>query len=261
VDIQRYLDRIHYQGNLDVNLDTLTELQRAHLHNIPFESLDIYLGNRIRLDLERVYDKVVQKRRGGFCYELNALFGWLLENIGFQVTQLSGRVMNGQKLGREFAHMLLMVDLQGIWITDVGFGDSFVDPLKLEPIRVQQQQTGTYRFSVSENTIILQQEVESKWEHKYQFTLTARNYMDFSEMCVYQQTSVDSYFARGPICTILSPHGRITLSGRRLIFTSEDKRNEKSIDSLSEYRQSLHHYFGINLNLYEIEKLYEVNSL
>ncbi len=259
MDIQQYLSRIHYHGDLDINPDTLADLQRCHLRSVPFESLDIFLNYGIELDLERIYDKVIKRGRGGFCYELNGLFCWLLENTGFEVTRLSGRVMSDQNQGREFAHMLLMVKLQETWVADVGFGDSFIEPLKLLANQVQKQQTGTYRLLENENTLILQQESDTDWEDKYQFSLTPRSYSEFSEMCIYQQTNPDSYFAHAPICTILTLQGRITLSGKRLILTEGDKRDEKTIESVPQYQEFLQHHFGIILDIDEVAKLYQAD--
>ena len=257
MNLKDYLARIDYTGSLEINPHALIQLQRAHLHKVPFESLDIFLGNCIRLDLQRIYDKVVVRRRGGFCYELNGLFGWLLENLGFEVTLLSGRVMKDGTPGREFAHMLLQVELQDRWIADVGFGDSFIEPLKMDLDLEQRQQTGIYQLSELNGAIILQRQDAGAWEHIYQFSPTIRDYPDFADMCLYQQTSPDSYFARGPICTKLTEDGRITLTDRRLITTRGDKREEQVIGSTEQYRQTIKQCFDINLSENEAARLYE----
>ena len=137
MNVAAYLDRIQYRGALPPDHATLAALHVAHLRTVPFENLDIHLGIPIVLDLDRLFEKIVLKRRGGFCYELNGLFGALLTALGFQVTLLSARVVGDDgALGPEFDHMLLQVDCPAdgdsvLWLADVGFGDSCSSPLRL----------------------------------------------------------------------------------------------------------------------------------
>src|SRR5262249_26469036 len=92
--VAEYVARIGYDGPLEVTHETLAQIHLAHLLTVPFENLDIHLGRPILLDLDRIFDKIVRRRRGGFCYELNGLFGWLLGALGFDVTMVSARVAN-----------------------------------------------------------------------------------------------------------------------------------------------------------------------
>src|SRR5262245_26488069 len=132
MDVAAYLDRIGYRGAVDPTAETMRAIHRAHMLAVPFENLDIALGRPIELSLPAFYDKIVVRRRGGFCYELNGLFGWLLGELGFSVVTLSARVFNAEELGPDYDHMLLLVRLEERWIADVGFGDSFLDPLRLD---------------------------------------------------------------------------------------------------------------------------------
>src|SRR5690606_20497919 len=84
--IHLYLQRIGYEGPLDRSAKTLAQLQYCHLHTVPYENLDILRGVPISLELEDLFDKIVVRRRGGYCFELNALFGWLLRELGYPVT-------------------------------------------------------------------------------------------------------------------------------------------------------------------------------
>jgi arylamine N-acetyltransferase len=107
---------------------------------VPFENLDISLGRKIICDESRFLHKIVNERRGGFCYEMNGAFAELLRALGFKVTLLSARVSGGDgSEGPEFDHLALRVDLDQPWLADVGFGDSFVEPLLLEPGLEQAQ--------------------------------------------------------------------------------------------------------------------------
>ena len=92
MDIRDYLKRIHYQGSLEPTLQTLQALHEAHLLTVPFENLSIHYGQPIILQEDLLFNKIVRKHRGGFCYELNGLFAWLLQQLGFQVTLLSAEV-------------------------------------------------------------------------------------------------------------------------------------------------------------------------
>src|ERR1017187_1683598 len=134
MDVEAYLRRIQYDGPREPSLETLRELHRQHLFTVPFENLDIALRNPIQLDPELIYQKVVLRGRGGYCYELNGLFHELLEALGFTVCMLSAQVRRDDgSFGPDFDHMLLKATLDEPWIADVGFGDSFVDPLPLVP--------------------------------------------------------------------------------------------------------------------------------
>src|SRR5271169_1200439 len=132
LNVPAYLDRIAYAGPLAPRLEVLRNLHRAHLLSVPFENLDIAAGRKIVCDEHAFIHKIVELRRGGFCYELNGAFAALLRAIGFQVTLLSARVPreNGSD-GPEFDHLALRIDLERSWLADVGFGDSFLEPLEL----------------------------------------------------------------------------------------------------------------------------------
>src|SRR3954447_25028309 len=105
MEIDAYLKRIAYRGSREPTVETLRQLHRAHLLAVPFENLDIPLGNPIVLSVPSFYDKIVERRRGGFCYELNGLFAWLLEQLGFHVELLSAGVFSGNRPGPEFDHL------------------------------------------------------------------------------------------------------------------------------------------------------------
>ncbi len=119
VDVQAYLERINYQGSTDPTLETLCAVHRAHMLAVPFENLDIPLRQPIVLDEELLFDKIVNRRRGGFCYELNGLFSALLREMGFNVQRLSARVADDEGgFGMEFGHMALVVQHQERLLAD-----------------------------------------------------------------------------------------------------------------------------------------------
>lgn len=147
MDVSAYLDRINYHGPLSPTPEVLRDLHRAHMFTVPFENLDIHIPREIVCDEKHFIHKVVNERRGGFCYELNGAFAALLRALGFHVTLLSARVpcADGSD-GPEFDHLTLRVDLDEPWLADVGFGDSFLEPLRLQPGRKQTQGDRVYRI-------------------------------------------------------------------------------------------------------------------
>src|SRR3989304_5122383 len=132
MDPNTYLARIGAVRPLAPTAEALSSLQVAHVLHVPFEILDIVIRRSISLELPAIYDKIVTRRRGGFCYELNGLFGWLLGARGYRLTMLSARTVDEDgALGPEFDHLVLRVDLDEPWLVDIGFGGTFREPLRL----------------------------------------------------------------------------------------------------------------------------------
>lgn len=247
-DLQSYLERIRYRGPSGVDPDTLKGLHRAHLLTVPFENLDIWLGRPIVLDEARFLQKIAAARRGGFCYELNGCFAALLRNLGFQVAFLSARVATEDGFTPEFDHMALRVDLEQPWLADVGFGDSFLEPLPLRESWEQTQQGTGYRLGQWEARWLLERRNPGQeWKPVYDFSLEERQLPDFAARCHYQQTSPESHFTQHRICSLATAEGRITLADMRLIETSRGSRQERPVADEAEYQELLLQFFGIAL--------------
>ncbi len=248
MNINAYLQRIGYTDPLEPTVQTLRDLHLAHLMSVPFENLSIQRGEPIVLDEERLFEKIVMRRRGGFCYELNGLFSALLRELGFDVTRLSAGVMSTDgHFGPDFDHMTLLVSLEQPWLADVGFGDSFRKPLLLEPAIEQPQADGVYRLAQSDGSLILQERKgDDPWSDQYRFTLQPRQLGDYEAMCRYHQTSPESSFTQRSVCTLPTADGRITLSDRRLIHTRNGQRREREVSEAGWY-VILRDEFGIHL--------------
>jgi N-hydroxyarylamine O-acetyltransferase len=255
MDVQAYLRRIDYQGSLTPSVDLLRSLHRAHLFTVPFENLDIHLGREIVCDEGRILHKIVNEKRGGFCYELNGAFAALLRALGFRVTLLSCRVAREDgSYGPEFDHLTLRVDLEEPWLADVGFGDCFLEPLRLES-RLEHEQSGRiYRLTSrmtspppADAVFGLEVMAEGRWKREYAFTLQPRELSDFAGMCHYHQTSPESHFTRQRICSLPTPEGRITLSDEKLIETHGALRQETSLSGDHEWQAKLRELFGVVL--------------
>jgi len=247
LNVPGYLERIAYSGSTEPSAATLCAIHRAHMLAVPFENLDIHLGRKIVCDETRFLRKIIDERRGGFCYELNGAFSALLRELGFPVTLLSARVARAAGGdGPEFDHLTLRVDLETPWMADVGFGDSFVEPLRLQADLEQPQFGRSYRLIRSEEGWHLEAKSDGQWKREYSFTLQPRGLADFSGMCEYHQTSPDSHFTRSRICSRATPEGRITLSNRKLIETKDGSRQERVLED-QELDACLRDLFGVVL--------------
>jgi N-hydroxyarylamine O-acetyltransferase len=246
MDVTAYLERINYHGSLEPTLDTLRELHKAHLLAVPFENLSIGIGEPIILDQKLLFDKVVKRRRGGFCYELNGLFAWLLGELGYDVTMLSAGVANGEGvIGPDFDHMTLLVRLDTPWLADVGFGDSFREPILIDETKCPDPDYRVIREG--ESHFLQQKDADGAWRVQYCFTLTPRQLADYEAMCHYQQTSPQSHFTQKRICTLALPDGRITLSNLRLIRTTNGQREEQELADEAAFKDALREHFGVEV--------------
>jgi N-hydroxyarylamine O-acetyltransferase len=249
MNVSAYLQRLNYTGPLKPTAETLRALHQAHLLAVPFENLDIHLGRAIVPDEDAFFRKIVERRRGGFCYELNGLFAALLRELGFEVTLLSARVAgeNGA-FGPEFAHLTLLVQLEERWLVDVGFGESFREPLRLDEPGEQVQANGAYRLTQDGEIRTYWARDETKdWHPQYCFTSQPRRLADFAEMCHYQQSSPQSHFTQKQVCSLATPAGRVTLRDFRLIITNHGQRQERELANQVEQAAVLRRYFGIDL--------------
>src|SRR5215813_4358457 len=196
MDTKAYLERIRYEGPLEPTAETLRALHLAHMRAVPFENLSIHAGQPIILNNDALFEKIVTRRRGGFCYELNGLFAALLGSLGFDVAKLSAGVARPDgSFSAEFDHMTLLVNLDERWLADVGFGDSFEEPLKLDFRGGQLQGGRAYQVVPgAAHYLVLQREEQGKWKNQYRFTLQSYDFPDYEPMCHFHQTSPESHF-------------------------------------------------------------------
>ncbi|QYO65904.1 arylamine N-acetyltransferase family protein [Leptolyngbya sp. 7M] len=245
---QLYLERIGINDH-DIRADaaTLFHLQRRHLLSVPFENLDIYWKCQIVLDLERFFTKIVEHRRGGFCYELNGLFNELLLSIGFKTRLISARVFNGKDHGPEFDHAAIIVTIgDEEFLADVGFGDFTAEPLRFALDEEQRDANGRFTIRRFDGEYCeVAKHIDGTWRSQYIFKDTPRELSEFAEMCHYQQTSPVSHFTQGAICSIMTETGRKTLTDKKLIITNVDQKQEFTIDSEENFDTILNDEFDI----------------
>jgi N-hydroxyarylamine O-acetyltransferase len=251
VEILDYLARIGYTKAIKPDVETLRGLHCAHMFQVPFENLDIARERPIRLTEEALWDKIVVQKRGGFCYELNGLFAWLLRQSGFDVSYLNARVYNGQgQLGIDFDHLALLVGIPGQlgrWLADVGFGDSFNEPLDFEARGEQVQGLRSYRLEEAPDGFIMwEKDYDGTWQRQFFFDLQPHKFPEeYEPACLYHQTSSRSSFTRGSIISRATPDGRVSLEDGYLILTKNGQRTKHKFKNREEYAQYLKQYFDI----------------
>jgi N-hydroxyarylamine O-acetyltransferase len=254
MDTYAYLKRIQYSGPVSPDVQTLLGLQRAHLLHVPFENLDIGQKRIIRLDKQSLWEKIVVQYRGGFCYEVNGLFAWLLEQVGFDVTYLNARDyhIDDDTFGIDFDHLTLLVRVPNHltrWLVDVGWGDTFTQPLDMENTNWQEQGLRAYRLETFRKGYQLwQRDYNGEVERQYYFDLAAHQFpVEYEATCLYHQTSPESIFTRKSIVSRLTEDGRISLEEGKLILTSNGRRTEQPVSNKNEYLALLKLHFGIVL--------------
>lgn len=250
MNLEQYLNRINFRGVIKADLETLIELHQLHVLSIPFEDLDIHLNNPITLDLETLFEKIVSKNRGGFCYELNNLFYNLLVEIGFDCKIISSRIYDEENnLGPEFDHMSIIVKLKDQWLIDVGYGDLFIEPIRVKDNYIKKDRFKYYRINkIDANNYLLSESRDGKsFKRRYQFGLISRRVEEFNEQCGFKQYSENSYFVKNRICTLPTKNGRITLFNDKLIKRIDGIREEFQIQSESILYEILQSEFEITL--------------
>lgn len=226
-----YLTRIGHPPVTAPTLEALAGLQDAHVRSVPFENLDIHLGRPLSLDVTALADKVVARRRGGFCYELNGLFAALLAALGYDVHLVEARIRSDDgMLGARFEHMRVIVTVDGEpLLVDVGAGASPRGPIRLD---TQPQQVGHERYRVrpSGDGLLSEQLMDGAWVADWWFAMAPRRLTEFAERCRYHQRSTQSHFTHKPVCTLVTTDGQVTLADRALVTTANGRRREETVD-------------------------------
>ena len=236
MDVVSYFRRISYFGGGDIpSVETLRNICAAHVQSVPFENFSVIAKESIELKQELLFNKIVTRRCGGFCYELNSLFHWLLKLLGYDVILLSARVYNRakQQLGPEFDHVTLSVAipqrLYERYLVDVGFPDALGTPLRL--VDGTSQRVGNHdvrlRVDASSTWYVETKEldVSSEWEKRYQFALQPRELGDFTKTLLYHQTSPEGPFTQRRFATI------ITRGNGRVLFTDDGENGPRIIET------------------------------
>jgi N-hydroxyarylamine O-acetyltransferase len=246
--VAAYLDRIGVTGPAAGDAAGLRTLHQAHQRTVPFENLSIHLAEQISLDEPDLIDKIVRRRRGGFCYELNGAFALLLEALGAQVSRVGARVHGEAGLSPPLDHLALVVrpaDGTGPWLADVGFGSHSDYPLRLDDHNDQDDPAGRFRLADAGEGDI---DVLKDGKPQYRLETRAVSLADCVPTCWWQQTSPLSHFTQSTICSRLTPGGRVSISGRLLIQTEHGTRTERQLDTDDALLAAYRDHFGVVLS-------------
>jgi N-hydroxyarylamine O-acetyltransferase len=229
--VDAYLARIAHPAAREPDAETLASLQDAHVRSVPFENLDIHLGVPLTLDVDGLFEKVVERRRGGFCFELNGLFHALLRSLGYHAWLVEARQLEEDgSLGPRYDHARILTVVDGeTLLVDVGNGASPRGPIGL---RDDEQTVGHQRYRVREHgdRLISDRFTNGAWEPGWTFDTQARDLEDFAERCDYHQHAPESHFTQKPLCSMVTEDGHVTLSDRTFIVTKDDERSESVVD-------------------------------
>ena len=231
IDLDAYFNRIGYAGTRDASMSTLRAIHALHPAAIPFENIDPLLGRPVRLELQALQDKLVRRRRGGYCFEHNSLLRAVLEALGFAVTPLSARVVwmaPPERPPGPRTHMLLRVEIDGAsFITDVGFGGLILDaPVQLIANVEQATPHETMRIVRDGDAYVLQASIATVWQGTYRFTLEEAALADYAIGNWYTSTHPQSLFRNNLLLERLQTDVRLSLLNRKLTRRFRDGRAE-----------------------------------
>ena len=259
-DQSAWLMRIGYSGSIAPTLETLNRLIFAHSHSISYETLDIMLGRPPKLDLASLQSKMITGKRGGYCFEQNMLFRAGLRSLGYQITSLQGRVVRGLEIDaqRPAIHMLLQVRLpEGDYLAEVGFGNlAPTSALLLAPRIEQETPHELMRFIDVGGELTLQARLKHGWQHIYRVIPYPRFDSEYEITNWYTGTHPETPYQGNIIVAKPGPNRtRITMYNSRVTVREADGRAERRwLASEGEFRDVLHHEFGLNLSDEDINR-------
>lgn len=225
IEVHSSLKRIGFCGIPTVDQQTLKRLHVGHIEKIPFETLDIFSKKQFSLNPLDLHDKIVTRYRGGYCYELNGFFFYLLQGLGFEVSIYDACLYDNQEKLIPFSqHMILIVKLEELWLIDVGYGNGFTSPLLLNHSQPQQQGSRIFRCLHVNGEYIVQELNEGRWKSWYVFKTDSKRIADFEERNCFHQTCEESVFFGKRICMIASGDETIELVGNVLTKKTASKK-------------------------------------
>ncbi len=246
MDLAAYLDRIGFEGAPRADLDTLTRLHRGHVENIPYENLDVQFGREVSRDPEAIFDKLVTRRRGGWCYEMNGLLSWALREIGFDVMHMAGGVMRAavgdDQVGN---HLVLHVRLDRPYIADVGFGDGLIEPAPIDVGPLRQKFLAFALEDLGEDWWRFHNDPRGG-AASFDFRVRPADEALLDGKCAWLQTAPVSPFVQNAVVQRHLPGGFAVMRGR-VLKTMEPEVKTREIESARDYVATLERVFGLAL--------------
>jgi N-hydroxyarylamine O-acetyltransferase len=248
MNLDRYLKRIGLDHRPPATLEGLKAVHHAHLLAIPYENIDVQLGRPVTTAIEPIYEKIVERGRGGWCYEMNGSLGWALKELGFNVTRATGAVVREMKGELSVGnHLVLRVELpEGLYLADVGFGDGPRDPI---PLKVGAFISEGFHFGVSR--------VDETWWRfandprggapSFDFNLAPADEAVLSAKCEFLQTAPMSPFVQNLVVQRHVPGGLAILRGRTLRELTSAETRERVLEDADDLMATLQMRFGLNV--------------
>lgn len=242
VQLSEYFQRIGYKGSRELTFETLQAVQAAQAYYIPFETFDISMGRPIVLTFDHLFEKLVKQKRGGYCYEVNALLHFALQSLGFTISLCLARLMGADgNILPASVHMVVIVELEERWLVDVGWGRGFVHPFSLATSAEQHEHRiepdgDGYNFF-------------SKEKKLHRFNLDKHPLDFFEARNLYHQTSPNSLFAKELACSLPTPQGFEMIRGSVYTKKIDQEKTERKIETDDDYRLLLRNSFGLQLNV------------
>ena len=248
--VQAYLNRIGFKGTPKTDFATLSQLQTRHLKSIPYENLDIMRDIPLSLKIADIYEKIIVRNRGGYCFETNAFFTWLLRELGFDVVEYLARFLRNETGIPMRRHRVLRVTCDdGVFLGDVGAG-SAVPLIPIPLILGQTSHQGGETYKLDKEPFfgnVLYRLRSDEWERIYSFTEEEQDDIDFIMPSFYCEKHPDSMFRKGDMVHIFTEDGRKSVAGREVKIFSPGGVEVIVPDSEEHYYELLEHHFGIKL--------------
>jgi len=216
--LERYLQRIGFQGEASATLSCVTTMMRCQLHSVPFENLDIQAGKIISLNRDAIAEKILYRQRGGYCFEVNGLFAMALEALQMSYFFIAASPLTHHNVRKPKTHMAVVVRFgDELWLCDCGYGGyGLREPIRIGLLDTEvSQDNDSFMLSrFGEQEIVLKAKVQGVWEAQYAFELTQQDWADFAGANHYNSTHHDSLFVRKLLVVLC------TLTGRKILFGS-----------------------------------------
>jgi N-hydroxyarylamine O-acetyltransferase len=248
--LQSYFDRIGYGGGNAPGFDALCELLQSHIRAVPFENLDVQLGRPLTTAAEDAYAKIVERRRGGWCYEQNGLFGWVLSEMGFDVTRIAATVARDERGDEAIANHLCLVvrcpDAPENWLVDVGFGGSMIRPIELAegdheqaPFRLGLRRIKGNRWRFWEYL--------DDGEFSFDFAAERADEAALGNRCEFLQRDPGSVFVQNLVVQLRTRNRHLSLRGRVLQTSSANGIETRLLTSARQLESTLTDVFGLHV--------------